>query len=300
MEPDCDLSNAVGDGSRLTATGVAERLTSKSRDVSKIQIPANDKDSSEYPSIRKKPSLGFLMKTYSRSDSKAETLRSHSRAIGAFEDDDKVPPRSQAKNKILLSSLFAKKPGQDEPTSFISTGDDYERFTVASPIKTLKKMRSFTSFVSTTASDKTITPSTYGTTTHKRKVSKLTKSRPANSVITSADIAEPFPLDFQKPFPENLYKDPEEFRSKEYTRRWFLEEARARKYGLQKPEGNKIRESEKAKDMIVPFEAPRAAPQVPQRPDITREDSIFPQPARKPRPRAMTYTAIDISKYAKY
>jgi hypothetical protein len=206
---------------------------------------------------------------------------------------------------------------------FVQTGDDYERYRhvpVPRPPPTqmskknerkkeVRKARSFSSLRSRAANDmeKTIRP---------RKSSLFRREPQEGDKIRGKTISEPFPM--------ILHNSPAllapESRSKEYTRKWFLEQGRARRYDLNPPVGDPIKDElhEEKDDMKLPslvkkvlgkeeiddkeFEFPRATPKPLVRPERQRWDSIFPRRA-PPRPKkevVRNYTPIDLGKYAKF
>jgi hypothetical protein len=138
------------------------------------------------------------------------------------------------------------------------------------------------------------------------------------------------PDDISSPIPQNIPEWEEDLIatiSKEYTRQWLMEEARARKYDLIKPEGRPInkempkrrlqqRRSSVSDVPLQPkrvrilkestvrraFEEPRATPKPPQLPYRARKDSIFAprEPPPPCSPPAAKSRELDISKYSKF
>jgi hypothetical protein len=202
---------------------------------------------------------------------------------------------------------------------FIRTGDEYERYThvvipraatsqAQAPKKDIRKAKSFTSLRLWATKDTQ-------ETTKPRKTSRFRREPKEGETISSRMISEPFPMRSR----HNFASLAPESRDKEYARRWFIEEARARRYGLNKPDGEPwkdedeemekkekkrkgtgiLRQKKKEEEAPPPFEMPRATPKVPERPNRQRWDSIFPRRAPPPKPKSTTHTPIDLGKYAK-
>ena len=202
---------------------------------------------------------------------------------------------------------------------FIQTGDDYERYrhmAIPRPAtsqgpkkKEIRKAKSFALLCSWATAGPTETKKTV----RAHKSSLFRREPTEGEKIRGKTISEPFPTELQN---DPALLAPES-RSKEYTRKWFIEEARAQRYGLNKPEGDPIKEDEnfekkeldflflrKKREEVVmvekPFEMPRATPKLPTRPNKQRWNSIFPRRALPKRQKPTTHTPIDLSKYVKY
>lgn len=118
-------------------------------------------------------------------------------------------------------------------------------------------------------------------------------------------------LDFQISIPETEFirrRKPikfdwdlcsEDWKSREYTRQFYLEKNRARRFALNEPEGGPYRPNTKSSPGYSHSTLPRATPKALVRPNTQRPGSIF-QPRHTPKtPNERYYTMIDIKKYVK-
>ena len=282
-----------------------------SRSVEPFPRFSNDNQVSEYPTLKKQVSFGHLEGSPSKN-----TLRSFkSRASGLAgnglaEISENEQMKRELKTKRSLPAFRSKKHGEPGfeigDVFFVETGDEYERFvTIPAPPprkrKQVHKSKSFASFISGRTSEKTIKP----------RKSSLFRREPDGEKITSKNISESFPVDLHKY--NDYLNENEETRCKEYTRKWLLEESRAKKFDLNRPAGDPMKEPEKESMMsmvpmfirrkkkpLPPFEFPRATPRPLVRPNRQRWDSIFPRRALPPKAKPTTHIPIDLSKYTKY
>jgi hypothetical protein len=151
---------------------------------------------------------------------------------------------------------------------------------------------------------------------------KVMKRNVTGTLITPADISSPIPQTTPE-WEEDLLATI----SKEHTRQWLMEEARARKHDLIKPAGRPVNKEMPKKRLqqrksplpgvalqpkrvrilkepvvIRAFEEPRATPKPPQLPYRARKDSIFAprEPPRPAPPPAKKSKELDVSKYSKF
>jgi hypothetical protein len=164
------------------------------------------------------------------------------------------------------------------------------------------------------------------TTVPKKKpikvLKKIMKRNVTGTLITTADISSPIPQASPE-WEEDLIATI----SKEHTRQWLMEEARARRQDLLKPQGRPVNKEMPKKRLqqrksplpgvalqpkrvrilkepvvIRAFEEPRATPKPPQLPYRARKDSIFAprEPPPPPPPAAKKSRELDVSKYSKF
>ncbi|TAQ86752.1 hypothetical protein B7494_g4913 [Chlorociboria aeruginascens] len=234
----------------------------------------------------------------------------------------KIKQEKLRKEREKLRRMEKKTRLLNSESVFVRTGEDYERFVFQSPEMMMslqgKKKRSGTSF----KPKKIIKASKFRVSP--RKIVRT--QRAANTLTNTPDIIVSLPafLRMSSNFKE---KDIDELQSQEYTRKWFLEEARASRYGLEKPVGRPFLERPRqapktplavltpkvpffskpktpiipspgsASSPIVPYEQPRATPKIPQRPTLVKEHSIFPEREILPQSPKPRYTWVDTTKY---
>ena len=276
------------------------------------------------PTLRKQVSFTDLDKSESRlamHSFRSRAVSSHT-GLGLTEIAEDKNLKRKLKKKSSLPT-FGSKPineGGAIKQKFVATDDDYERITVMNvprsstshgPLKkqAVRKAKSFASIRSWTTAGTTDTKNTV----RPRKSSVFRREPQEGEHIRGKTISEPFPMKLH--YSPTLL--PPESQSKEWTRQWFIEEARAKRYDLNPPEGKPLQDEEekvaekksglgffreKKEEVAVvekEFEYPRATPKIPDRPNRQRWDSIFPRrPVEKKQP--TTHTPIDIGKYAKY
>jgi hypothetical protein len=253
------------------------------------------------PVLRRQWSMGYLERIRSGKDAFSSTSGSVSalEAINSRPDAlrpeliepanlaDSQPPY-QIKKKRSLPAIFARKksspPVKDLEPAYFRKDDEYERY------KKLEKARSFSTLKSTADSQVTI-----NSVIRRKKLQKLPKAVLSRSgdPITETTLSEQLPLKLQVPLEYNWDPNSEEWKSREYTRRYYLEKHRAKQFDLNDPEGGPIREESQ------PFECPRATPKRPLRQNAQRSGSIFPSRHTPKTPIQKKYTVIDVNKYAK-
>jgi hypothetical protein len=302
-----DSQNALGiEMAPLRPTKSTETFPRFSQDAQSIR-----------PTLRKQVSFSDLDKSESRLAKHSFRSRAASGQAGSglteIAEDENLKRKLKKKSSL---PTFGSKPIRQK---FVATGNDYERITVinvsqsstshgppkkqeVSKAKSFASIRSWTS-AGTTDTKKTVRP---------RKSSVFRPEPQEGEHIRGQTISEPFPMKLHNS-PALL---PPESQSKEWIRRWFIEEARAKRYDLNPPAGKPTKDEEekveekkrglgffREKEEVVvvekEFEYPRATPKIPDRPNRQRWDSIFPRrPVEKKKP--TTHTPIDIGKYAKY
>ena len=280
------------------------------------------------PTLRKQPSFNPLQKSETQGTMHSIRSRAASGFAGSglseIAEDEQLKRMLKSKASLpnIRSRRFHEKSedGSGVDHVFIQTGDDYERYrhmAIPRPAtsqgpkkKEVRKAKSFASIKSWatagTTDSKTIRP---------RKSTVFRREPQEGERIRGKTISEPFSMALQST-PALL---PPESRSKEYTRKWFIEEARAKRYGLSKPAGDPMKlEGEKVgKRLEMPFltkntkkdarekgskvfEMPRATPMVPTKPNRQKWDSIFERRPLPKKEKPKTYTPLNLSKYTKY
>jgi hypothetical protein len=268
------------------------------------------------PVLRKQSSMGYLeqirtgkdafrptsgsVSALEAMDSRSDALRSE--AIEPANLANSQPPY-QIKKKRSLPAMFARKksspPVKDSEPACFQKDDEYERYVLLSrlqPIqnKKLEKARSFSTLKSTADSQVTI-----NSVVRRKKLQKLPNAKPSGSAdpTTETPLSEPLPNKLQVPLEYNWDPNSEEWKSREYTRRYYLEKHRTKKFNLNDPEGGPIRGVRNEESQS--FECPRAAPKRPLRQNAQRSGSIFPSRHTPKTPIQKKYTVIDVNKYAK-
>ena len=302
-------------------------------------IPVKSETFPQYPQdvpseghpLRKQISSSDLEKSESRttlntlhsSRSRAASGMAGSGLSGVAEDETLT---RKLKKQRSLPSIINHKASTSGATreKFVVGGNNYERITVIDiPVEAprpatshgpstkqeLRKAKSFASIRSWAA---------IGTDTKKtvrlRKSSNFRCEPQEGETIRGKTISEPFPMNLQnKP---SLLKP--ESQSKEWTRKWFVEQGRAKRFDLNPPEGGPIRNFERAEEkkgglaswlrkekkeevevVEKAFEFPRATPKIPDKPNKQRWNSIFPR-REVVKKKPTTHTPIDIGKYVDY
>jgi hypothetical protein len=292
--------------------------------------------------LKKQVSFSFLERGLEKVTSKVDLMRPSSRSSGStfgFDETSELLVKKKRSLPSLGTLLFLggrqkdeeiemeeedeyRLVLQDSDPEFVETHDPYQRFVVATPAvhKKLRKMQSESSMTSQRSVDsqRTITPNSYkrkGSTMPLRSIFSRMTSR-EGMVITSDDIKELFPRELRKdlnppkPTPR-MWELNDDEREKEYTRKWLLEEARAKRYDLNKPDGDPllpmpkkssrglggIMGGKKCKGEEEVIEMPRATPKPLVRPTGTRFDGIFHPHMPTHVEKKLKYKPIDISKY---
>jgi len=288
------------------------------------------------PKLKRQVPFSFLERGLEKVTSKVELMRLSSRASGSTFGFDEISEAPIKKKKSLPSlgklPFFGGRQKDDEimeegyredeyrciveggeVVEFVETFDPYQRFVVATPAVHQKprKMRSESSMRSQD-SQSTITPKSYRSKMPMMPLRSIfsRKSSSPEMVITSDEIKEPFPLELRKdlnppkPTPR-MWELNDEEREKEYTRKWLLEEARAKKYDLNKPDGDPLlpmrkKSAKKGKGGgREGIEMSRAKPKPLVRPTRTRFDGIFHPHMPEHQEKKLKYRPIDISKCEK-
>ena len=279
----------------------------RSRTTETLLGSSNDEEPDELPQLEKQMSQG----------SNEEDMRPWTTV--SRRSDAEPSPKPNTKVKMSFASMFVKNSMQRElepEPEFIETADHY--FTLANHNITLRKARSYSSFMSRASSERTLNPaSTSGRSTPRktllksplkspRKSPRLFKKRSTEGIVTSADIPEPFPYALQKQqLTPRMIRDLEENRAMEYSRDWFLAEARAEKCDYNPPTGGPIKEPTNMEkwNPYVPFETPRATPNPPTRPERWDPHSIFADrrmPLKKEKDKSRKYERVDVKRFDKY
>lgn len=280
------------------------------------------------------PTMGFLSK---KPKEQGEDTR-------YFETND-------PNERLIITRTFTPTARSFTPVSFskaFSPSTILRPFTPAPSTKSVsastigKRLR----LAKSEASLKTIAQKTYLATPH-----KLFKKFSRERVLSSADTSEPHPLPLQntisnhhshilhtRSMPNLLASLPpyapggtkqltqnyippttetlEEFKRKEYTRRWFLEESRARKYDLNKPLGSPLKTDEDIKrerkqeriDRLLRRETkeemPRATRKKLERPvESGGLDGLFERVVRKKGAKGekkLKYKTLEVERYDRY
>ena len=286
-------------------------------------------------SLKKKSSFSILERSVSRHTTHPQAPETVADSILAREAENdefkhilKPKPSTPATPALHTKQFYEESGDGGIDHFFVGTGDEYERYmhvpiarTTPIPVseepkkKEVRKAKSFASMRSwaTNDTEKTVRP---------RKSSLFRREPQKGDSIHAKTISEPFLMEFST---SPALQEPES-RSKEYTRKWFIEQGRADRYGLNQPAGSPMKDENieqmpepkkkmprlvknilrKEEDEVVvverEFEMPRATPKPLVRPERQRLDTIFPRRA-PPRPRkevVKNYTAIELGKYAKY
>jgi len=110
---------------------------------------------------------------------------------------------------------------------------------------------------------------------------------------------EPRPNRAGKPIKFNWDPNSDDWKSREYTRHYYLEKHRAKRFNLNDPEGGPYWPDTPINQESEHLDRPRATPRPLAKPNAQRSDSIF-QTRHTPKTRAERgYTMIDINKYAR-
>jgi hypothetical protein len=256
------------------------------------------------------------------------------------EPEEPENPKKKVPMEPLIVTTTEERLGPilSEFTKGVETGEEYERFIIVSegfgeedeptlsdlvgpmPTSPIQGHLRPTKSVGDLKSDWGLTKAPKKNST--KVLNKIMNRNVTGTFINRAQISSPIP----QATPE-LEEDLLATISKEHTRQWLMEEARARKHDLIKPKGRPVNKEMPKKRLqqrmsplpsvllqpkrvrilkepvvIRTFEEPRATPKPPQLPYRARKDSIFaprqplpptPAPAQKSR-------ELDVAKYSKF
>jgi hypothetical protein len=189
-------------------------------------------------------------------------------------------------------SCFTLKSVADSQATIKSTASSYG----STKSKKLTKIKSVTTL--RTAPD---SPVALAQATHRKKLQKLPKSDPKFRRYSSphSPVPGPGPVRTSGPIKFNWDPNSDDWKSREYTREYYLEKHRAQRFNLKVPEDGPYRSTAKTGDRAERQDRPRAAPKDLVRPNAQRLDSIFQSRASSKTPTSKSYTMIDINKYTK-
>jgi hypothetical protein len=200
------------DGSRVDSSLHPEEFEEGSRQ------PADRLFAPEQQTLKKKSSFRFLQRNQSHEDCRVVSDSNSDRTVTETTGQKVKPKRSLTNlfvNKGAMSSGLGIEVGESSRDAANTTG------TVSGLRHTLRKVRSYSSVKSSS--------STYSNDGAKNAPSSGASSMlDEDRIITSADIAEPFPFgSFVQPqTPAMLYEDSEERKDNEDVRKFLLENAR--------------------------------------------------------------------------
>ena len=144
-------------------------------------------------------------------------------------------------------------------------------------------------------------PATISSAIPKKKMQKTPKMEHSGRRDPSLQTPDPEPRPNRVRNPIKFDWDPnsDDWKSREYTRHYYLEKHRAKRFSLNDPEGGPYRPVNPIDEESEHLDRPRATPRNLVKPNAQRSDSIFQTRHTPKTPAERSYTMIDINKYVK-